>query len=68
MLALDNNNMKMWNIFEWLSQVYAFVTATGTGISSLNLVKQFYSDASFQVKVVDYLKAQETGCLNKTKA
>lgn len=156
MLALGNNNMKMWNIFEWLSKhdelqkgtqaeiiklyvddvlvayslfenfearadkivhhgdetyrdlgvvhfvtmdeqrkkgyatllanamyndviqpllarhlnVYAFVTATAravplmerTYISSLNLIKQFYSDASFQVKVVDYLKAQETGC------
>ena len=154
MLALGNNNMKMWNIFEWLSKhdelqketqaeiiklyaddvlvaysllenfearidktvhhgddtyqdlgvvhfitmdehrnkgyatllanamygdviqpllarypnVYAFVTATAravplmerTEIPSLNLVKQFYSEASFQVKVVDYLKAQET--------
>ena len=45
------------------SNVRAFVTATGraaplmerTDICPTQLIKQFYSDASFQVKVVDYL-------------
>lgn len=56
--------------------VYAFVTATAravplmerTEIPSIYLMKQFYSEASFQLKVVDYLKAQETGCYNRFKA
>jgi len=49
------------------SDVHAYVTATGraaplmerTDISSLNLIKQFYSDVSFKVKVVNYLREQE---------
>lgn len=44
-----------------------YFTATGraaplmerTEISSLNLIKQFYSDVSFEVKVVNYLREQE---------
>ena len=46
---------------------HVYVTATGraaplmarTDISPVNLVKQFYSDTSFEVKVVNYLKEQE---------
>lgn len=45
---------------------HVYVTATGraaplmarTDISPVNLVKQFYSDASFEVKVVNYLGEQ----------
>ena len=47
--------------------VHAYVVATGravplmerTDIPSINLLKQFYSNVSFQVKVVDYLRAQK---------
>jgi hypothetical protein len=50
----DNNNH---------SDIQTYVVATGraaplmerTEISSLNLIKQFYSDASFEEKVVNYL-------------
>lgn len=49
------------------SDVHAYVVATGravplmerTDIPSINLIKQFYSDVSFKVKVVNYLKEQE---------
>ena len=48
--------------------VHAYVTATGravplmerTDIPSINLIKQFYSDVSFKVKVIDYLREQES--------
>ena len=48
------------------ADVHAYVTATGraaplmarTEIHSRHLIKQFYSDASFKVKVVDYLADQ----------
>jgi GNAT superfamily N-acetyltransferase len=47
--------------------VHAYVVATGravplmerTDIPSINLLKQFYSNLSFQVKVVDYLRTQQ---------
>jgi hypothetical protein len=47
------------------SDVHAFVTATGraaplmarTDISALNLIQQFYSDASFEEKVASYFRA-----------
>lgn len=47
--------------------VHAYVTATGravplmerTDIPSLNLITQFYSDLSFEVKVVNYLREQK---------
>lgn len=46
---------------------HGFVTATGraaplmerTELPARQLVKQFYSDQSFQVKVIDYLKGQK---------
>lgn len=46
--------------------IQTYVVATGraaplmerTEISSLNLIKQFYSDASFETKVANYLKQQ----------
>lgn len=46
---------------------HAFITATGravplmerTNIKAQHLVKQFYSNQSFQVKVIDYLKEQK---------
>ncbi len=49
------------------SNVHAFVTATGraaplmerTDICPTHLIKQFYSDVSFQMKVVDYLSEQK---------
>ena len=49
------------------SNVHAFITATGraaplmerTDICPTQLIKQFYSDVSFQVKVVDYLSEQK---------
>lgn len=49
------------------SDVYAYVTATGragplmerTDLPAINLVKQFYSDASFKDKVINYLAEQE---------
>ncbi len=45
---------------------YVYVLATGraaplmerTDIPSVNLIKQFYSDASFEMKIVDYLAKQ----------
>ncbi len=48
------------------AQTYVYVTATGraaplmerTKISPVNLVKQFYSEDSFAVKVVNYLREQ----------
>lgn len=48
------------------SDVHAYVVATGraipliarTELSSLNLIKQFYSDVSFEEKVVMYLREQ----------
>jgi hypothetical protein len=59
---------KMYNdiiapMLERRSGVHAYVTATGraaplmerTDIASFNLVKEFYSDASFEVKVANYL-------------
>lgn len=56
------------------SDVHAYVVATGragplmarTDIPAINLVKQFYSDVSFKVKVVDYLKGQEERVKGKT--
>jgi hypothetical protein len=49
------------------TNTHVYVTATGraaplmerTDISPVNLIKQFYSDASFAVKVVNYLKERE---------
>ena len=49
------------------TSTHVYVTATGraaplmerTGISSANLIKQFYSDVSFEVKVVNYLRGRE---------
>ena len=46
--------------------VHAYVIATGravalmerTDISPINLIKQFYSDVSFETKVVNYLKTE----------
>ena len=51
---------------------YAYVTATGravplmerTGIPSVHLIKQFYSEVSFKEKVVDYLKKKEQSVFN----
>ena len=48
------------------TDVYAYVTATGRAVALMErtdilpsqLVKQFYSEASFKVKVVDYLATQ----------
>jgi len=50
------------------TNVHAYVTATGraaplmerTDICPTQLIKQFYSDLSFQVKVVDYLADKKT--------
>ena len=47
--------------------VHAYVTATGravplmerTDIPAINLIKQFYSELSFEVKVVNYLREQK---------
>lgn len=49
------------------SNVHAYVTATGravplmqrTEIPTVNLLKEFYSELSFKVKVVDYFKQQK---------